>query len=242
MTDMTKYEAERVMGLEGSYMLSDLKKAYRKLVKTNHPDAGGSEEQMIALNKAYEKLEDLFGNDKSKIFSCDAAPAEYESNESEYASNAADASYTAYDEAPNTSSWESVEAKAKRERAERNMAGNGSNKAYWDAAATRKKADAEAAKMYAGAKPAWWRTIDKIIGARFSGAFFKAVLAIIGGMFIASAFVGAYGTGSQMYLVAFAVGITCIVNIFNGCITDDLRKAVRWAIDTRLRIWQREKA
>ena len=37
---------------------AELKAAYRRLVKQHHPDAGGDEERILALNAAWEQVGD----------------------------------------------------------------------------------------------------------------------------------------------------------------------------------------
>ena len=47
--------------------LEELRKEYKKLVKKNHPDMGGSEEEMKIINVEYEKaLKDLENADTTE--------------------------------------------------------------------------------------------------------------------------------------------------------------------------------
>ena len=48
----------RVLGLGPSASHGEIKAAYRRLVKEHHPDAGGDEERILALNAAWELLGD----------------------------------------------------------------------------------------------------------------------------------------------------------------------------------------
>jgi len=47
-----------VLGVARSSSTAEIKAAYRRLVKEHHPDAGGDEEQILALNAAWELLGD----------------------------------------------------------------------------------------------------------------------------------------------------------------------------------------
>ena len=47
-----------VLGLKSDANQSDIKKAYRNLVKVHHPDIGGSEERFKNISQAYETLSD----------------------------------------------------------------------------------------------------------------------------------------------------------------------------------------
>lgn len=67
---MTKYKAEKVLELSGSYTFKDLTSAYRKAVKANHPDMGGSEEKMIEVNAAKSYLDGFFSDDKNATVTC----------------------------------------------------------------------------------------------------------------------------------------------------------------------------
>ena len=48
----------RVLGLTAAASGAEIKAAYRALVKQHHPDAGGDDERIIALNAAWELLRD----------------------------------------------------------------------------------------------------------------------------------------------------------------------------------------
>ncbi len=47
-----------MLEVSSSATQAELKAAYRRLVKQHHPDAGGDEEQILALNAAWEQLGD----------------------------------------------------------------------------------------------------------------------------------------------------------------------------------------
>lgn len=68
--DMTKYKAEQLLGLTGSYDFKAYTKAYRAAVKENHPDMGGSEDKMIEINAAKEYLATYFEDDKDAVITC----------------------------------------------------------------------------------------------------------------------------------------------------------------------------
>ena len=45
-----------VLGVSSTASNAEIKAAYRKLVKRHHPDAGGDDQQILALNAAWEVL------------------------------------------------------------------------------------------------------------------------------------------------------------------------------------------
>ena len=45
-----------VLGVRSTASNAEIKAAYRQLVKQHHPDAGGDDQQMLALNAAWEVL------------------------------------------------------------------------------------------------------------------------------------------------------------------------------------------
>lgn len=55
----------KTLGVSRSASSDEIKKAYRKLARTNHPDAGGDEEKFKEINEAYEVLSD---DKKRKIY------------------------------------------------------------------------------------------------------------------------------------------------------------------------------
>lgn len=68
-TTMTKYKAEQLLGLEGTYDYKAFSKAYRSAVKVNHPDMGGDADKMIEINAAKKYLECFF-DDKNATVTC----------------------------------------------------------------------------------------------------------------------------------------------------------------------------
>lgn len=53
---MSVDEARKVLGIEGRLTPGKIEEAYRVQTKENHPDVGGSEEEMRRINKARERL------------------------------------------------------------------------------------------------------------------------------------------------------------------------------------------
>lgn len=56
----------QLLGLSEDTTLDEVKKAYRKLAKSQHPDKGGDEEEFKKTNAAYECLSEFFNEDKSE--------------------------------------------------------------------------------------------------------------------------------------------------------------------------------
>lgn len=67
---LTRFEAESLLELTGSYSYKDFQKAYRAAVKVNHPDMGGDAATMVRVNQAKETIEYYFGDDKSQVLIC----------------------------------------------------------------------------------------------------------------------------------------------------------------------------
>ena len=76
---MSKYEAEHVLGLTGSYTRADVRKAQGKLSKAFHPDVAErhgmtkeqAQERMLAVNNAFKVLMTLFADDPKRVVACD---------------------------------------------------------------------------------------------------------------------------------------------------------------------------
>lgn len=51
----------RMLGLSPSATWEEIERAYRKKAKLHHPDLGGDEDTMRALNEAYQQLKALRG-------------------------------------------------------------------------------------------------------------------------------------------------------------------------------------
>ena len=61
--DTTKYY--KVLGVEKTASQDDIRRAYRKLVKTKHPDKGGSQKEFQEIQVAYDTLSD---ENKRKVY------------------------------------------------------------------------------------------------------------------------------------------------------------------------------
>lgn len=249
---ITKYRAEQLFGFSGSYTLSDVKKTYRKLVKKAHPDAGGSEEQMIELNQAYEFMEALFNGDTSMIVTCDTEEVPEQEPDPVYAESTSESdestTYTPGSESTDWG-WEAYVPHNYREEAyqryskrydETHSDEAGAYKAYQEAEAARQAARAAREKMYAGEKPMWWHVANTIVSGKASSNLLKAALLAIGLAMLLQAMSGAWIGGSMLYPFSILVFITAAINCFTGTITDDLRKSVKWFIDTMLKRWQKK--
>ena len=64
---MNKIEAQRILGLSGSYSEVDLKRAYRNMATRCHPDVGGNADLFNMVNTAYEYLKVHSGGTRMQI-------------------------------------------------------------------------------------------------------------------------------------------------------------------------------
>ena len=72
--DMTKAEAELLLGLAGEYTQDDMRRAHRRLLLECHPDArtgSGGDQLARRINAAKETLDTLFRITGAKSFVCD---------------------------------------------------------------------------------------------------------------------------------------------------------------------------
>ena len=61
-------EAYKLLGLNSSSNLSEIKNAYRKKVLKTHPDKGGSSNEFILINQAFELLLKINFKNKKNLF------------------------------------------------------------------------------------------------------------------------------------------------------------------------------
>ena len=80
------------LGLEKNATKSEIKSSYRSLVKQHHPDAGGEKERFLAIQNAWETLNDPIKKEKydRKIFSSNSSFDAFNQNCLLYTSDAAD--------------------------------------------------------------------------------------------------------------------------------------------------------
>jgi len=62
LIEMSKAEAQTVLGLSGAYTVDDVKIAYKKASIKHHPDKGGDVETMKKVNVAYDLLKNSTGS------------------------------------------------------------------------------------------------------------------------------------------------------------------------------------
>ena len=63
------------LGLKKNATKSEIKSSYRSLVKQHHPDAGGEKERFLAIQNAWETLNDPVKKEQydRKFFSCSSS-------------------------------------------------------------------------------------------------------------------------------------------------------------------------
>ncbi len=74
---MSISDAVSALGLENSYSPEEVKSAYKKKAKENHPDVGGSVEMMKKINNAYELLKGKKSNSLKKSFDWEKMHKDY---------------------------------------------------------------------------------------------------------------------------------------------------------------------
>lgn len=77
MDSMTYIEALKILNLDMPYTSEQLKVAYRKASKENHPDLGGSSDKFIKVQNAYEVLKPLVDKVPQNSFVSDSTDKEY---------------------------------------------------------------------------------------------------------------------------------------------------------------------
>lgn len=248
---MTKYRAEHILKLTNAYMLSDVKKAYRDLVKVCHPDMGGNQDEMIELNRAYEYMLAMFNGNKNATYSCETVDSTaYNTSNTNY-SNAGQTN-TAYNQANNTyanttsnaSSGSTSTANASNGYAAGNYA-NASSRATTSAeniddafnAAAAAAVEADKARFRTISKPVWWKFLDAF------ERHFPWRFAFLGlGLFMMfSVTVALWELGSAMYIHSVVIMLASFVNLLTGLLTDPLRKSFRWLLGELLNAHTRRK-
>lgn len=66
--DMLLFDPYEILGVSESSNKSDVTSAYRSLVKTHHPDKGGSPAAFMKLHQAYTSLTDTIGMENYKLY------------------------------------------------------------------------------------------------------------------------------------------------------------------------------
>lgn len=102
----SKYEAEQILGLTGSYSKQSLRKTYLRMMREWHPDVATAhghdpieaEAKTKKINEAFEVLNDSFPANASTV-QCDSAPAPGSSKEPPSPGKRAYAKYAAEREA-----------------------------------------------------------------------------------------------------------------------------------------------
>lgn len=258
--NMTRGEAETILGMKGAYVYKDVIKAYRIKVKTCHPDAGGSTDDMIAVNAAKSYMDDLFANNKNAVYNCvtaseKAAEAAASADAAAAAAAAAkaaadpgfvDAMNAAYNRANRAERGERVRAaykakhgtgvgknstKSAKAATTTDTAKDSTDAAWWETAYGAGAA-ADEVTVDAANAPGWFKVADWFVNK------FPWRVALL--MFaIAWYFIYAYASnipmtpGMTLFTLLF-VGAG-MLNLVTGCFTTPLRKALRTLIDAAAR-------
>lgn len=157
---MSKRKAEQLLGLVGAYTQKDLKTAFRKRIMKAHPDVGGSEEQMKALNEAREVIEEEFARTgASKLFVDDFDEGPSSSSSGSYGSTQSSRRTYATEDVPGGSG--TVYDRIKREEAEKRREVDERQRekeaeAAREVEAAKKRNDVYQASVRSGRKAAHW--------------------------------------------------------------------------------------